>query len=136
MPLLSSAKKFFLPGRNLNRLRKGGKARFRGGIHALAMTVKSGSGIYRSFESFYYFRLDPFDGHFLIMKLFRQEGLLLTYPSPNPMLIDETVQEIFMAHGPATAETRQLSENFGNFLGDLITLPILAGNGVWVEGLG
>jgi hypothetical protein len=52
------------------------------------------------------------------------------------MLIDKTVQEIFMAHSLASAKAGELRQNFGNFPGDLITLSILALNKVWIKGLG
>ena len=60
----------------------------------------------------------------------------MAYPSPNSMLINKTVQKIFMANSLATAKTGELGQNFRNFLCYLITLPILALNKVWIKGFG
>jgi len=77
-----------------------------------------------------------FDGHFLVMEFLCQEGLLLTYRSPNTMPINKTVQKRFMANGFATAKTGKLGQNFRNFLCYEITRPILALNKVWIKGFG
>ena len=45
----------------------------------------------KSFRFFYDFLFYFIDEDFLRIEFFRQEGLLLAYPSPHPMLINKTI---------------------------------------------
>ena len=76
---------------------------------------------------------DLFDGNLLIIESFGQEGLLLAYSSPCPMLIYKTVQKILMAKDLTIAEAGHLGENLRYLFGNLIGLPCLSFEMVRIE---
>lgn len=76
---------------------------------------------------------DLIDGSLLIIESFGQEGLLLAYPSPCPMLIDKTVQEILMTKDITVTETGNLRQHLRYLFSNLISLPCLPFEMVRIE---
>ena len=74
-------------------------------------------------------------GPFLVVKFFRQEGLLLADPSPDSVFIHKAVQKVFVPNRFAPAKTGDLGQDFGNLPGDFITPAVFAWNAGRIQGL-
>jgi len=84
-------------------------------------------------ELFYDLLFDLIDGSLLIIEFSGQEGLLLAYPSPRGVLINEAIQKIFMAKGFTLTETGHLYQNLWYLFRNLISLLYISLEMVGIE---
>jgi hypothetical protein len=86
-------------------------------------------------ELFNNFLLNLTNRHFFIKQSFYQEGLLLAYHSSCSMLINKTIEKVFMAEGFAFTEAWHLGQDCWDLLSNLIGLLRLPFEKIGIQSL-